>query len=126
MLSKPTDARATTTVVLADLPHNCADVIRNPQAFAHLPALRQDAWMAAKEAQGNPITPERMARLPLAVPAWSGNVRPLPPRDTKEPAPNSVEALIATVTGRTRARIRKHATSQGYHLICTDTPGGAV
>lgn len=112
--------RTTPKIALSDLPRSCADVIRNPQDFAHLPCVLQDAWMAAKEAQGNPITSDQLQHLPQAVPIWSGDRQtPVAHRE------NSVAAMIATVQRRTRIRIRNHATAQGYTLV-TPTPGGAA
>jgi len=97
--------------IVASLPATCADVIRHPEDFAHLPSVRLDAWMAAKEAQGHPITADQMAHLPSAPWAWSGNIRPLPPQRA-----NSVAAMIDKVKARTQARIRAHAATQGYPL----------
>ncbi len=106
--------------IVASLPASCADVIRHPEDFAHLPSVRMDAWMAAKEAQGHPITADQLAHLPPAPWVWSDNIRPLPPQRT-----NSVAAMIDEVKARTKQRIRDHAAQQGYGLR-PNPEGGAA
>jgi hypothetical protein len=40
-----------------------AEILTNPARFLHVPALTQDAWLAAKERQGHPIPRHRLERL---------------------------------------------------------------
>lgn len=43
-------------------------VVTDPAWFAHLPALRTDAWLRLKEQQGVPVTPDRLARIDVQPP----------------------------------------------------------
>lgn len=68
-------------------------VVTNPELYLRRPALLRDGWLALKEAQGEPITPERQTR--IAPVAFTN--------------PPSVQARVDAITGENAGTFRQIA-----------------
>ncbi len=80
------------------------DIIANPHAYPHVPAVLKGNWAQLKAAQGHPITPERMERL-------RPNYGIMPARAPLcLPAPLPIEALPTPVW---MARVREIKIERG-------------
>lgn len=88
---------------------NLIEIVTNPHAHQNTPAVLQSSWAELKAARGDPITPERMARLHpnYGIIAERSPVE-APARPPHESA-HSPERMA-----RTEKAVRKIAISRGY------------